>query len=100
MHYITAIEYDSGYKLCLQFESGEWRVADLEKHLSGEVFLPLRDPSIFQTVRLNSGIDTVVWDTGADMSPDFLYKISAPIEGRPVLKAAEEPMSYKTNIDK
>jgi len=100
MHYITDVEYDSEFKLVLQFEDGSWRMADLEKHLSGEVFLPLRDPSIFQTVRLNSDIDTVVWATGADMSPDFLYEISAPIEGRPILKAAEEPMPYKTNIDK
>lgn len=100
MHYITAVEYDSGYKLRLQFESGEWRVADLKNHLSGEVFSPLRDLSLFQTARLNSDIETVVWDNGADMSPDFLYEISAPIEGRPILKAAEEPVPYKTNIDK
>jgi len=95
MHYITDVEYDSGFKLHLQFEDGSWRMADLKNHLSGEVFSPLRDLSIFQTVRLNSDIDTVVWDNGADMSPDFLYEISAPIKGQPVLKAAEERCRIK-----
>jgi hypothetical protein len=99
MHYITHVEYDSGFKLYLQFEDGGWRIADLKEHLSGEVFEPLRELSFFQTAVLNSDIDTVVWENGADMSPDFLYEISQPVEGRPQLKAAEESVSYKTDAD-
>jgi hypothetical protein len=99
MHYITDVEIDSGFKLALQFEDGCWRVADLEEHLRGEVFEPLRDLSFFRTAKLNEDIDTVVWENGADMSPDFLYEISVPSEGRPQLKAAEESGSYKTKKD-
>lgn len=100
MHYITAVEYDSEYKLCLQFESGEWRIADLEKHLDGEVFEPLKDISRFATAELNEDIDTVVWENGADMSPDFLYKISEPAGAPPQLKAAEAGSRYECRNEK
>ena len=35
MHHITNVEYDSGFKLYLQFEDGIWRRVDLEPHLKG-----------------------------------------------------------------
>ena len=100
MHYITDVQYDSGFKLLLQFEDGKWRIADLEKHLDGEIFEPLRDAVFFAEVRLNSDIDTVVWKNGADMSPDFLYGISSPINNSPLMKAAEEGVPYRTRSDK
>jgi len=96
MHYITDVEYDSEFKLNLQFEDDSWRVADLEKHLDGEVFKPLQNLFSFRTAHLNPDVDTVVWDNGADMSPDFLYEISVPLDEPPQLKAAEESVQYKT----
>jgi hypothetical protein len=96
MHYITGVRYVSGFELHLQFEDGGWRVVDLEPHLDGEVFEPLRDRSRFGTARLNPDIDTVVWDNGADMSPDFLYEISVPADDAPLMKVAEEQVQYKT----
>lgn len=95
-HHIIAVECDSEFRLYLQFEDGSWRMADLENHLNGEVFEPLRDLCLFRTAKLNLDVDTVVWENGADMSPDFLYEIGVPIKGRPQLKAAEESGEYKT----
>lgn len=94
MHYITAVEYDADYRLHLQFEDGEWRSVDLESHLDGEVFEPLRDVARFATAHLNPDIDTVVWENGADMSPDFLYEIGTPMAKPPLLKVAEELGQY------
>lgn len=90
MHYITAVEYESGFKLYLRFENGEWRIANLESHLDGEVFAPLKNIAQFATAELNEDVDTVVWGNGADMSPDFLFEISVPAEEPPIMKAAEE----------
>ncbi|MCA1600556.1 MAG: DUF2442 domain-containing protein [Acidobacteria bacterium] len=42
------------------------------------MFQPLRDISNFKSVYLNSELGTIVWNNGADMSPDFLYEISVP----------------------
>lgn len=96
MHYITAVEYDAEYRLYLQFENEEWRAVDLNDYLDGEVFEPLKNVARFATAELNEDLDTVVWGNGADMSPDFLFKISVPAEHPPVMKAAEESVSYET----
>jgi hypothetical protein len=100
MHFITAVEYDSEFKLYLQFETGEWRMANLEKHLDGEVFEPLKDEAQFATAKLNEDIDTVVWGNGADMSPDFLFEISVPAEDPPKMKAAESGTRYECRNEK
>jgi hypothetical protein len=96
MHHITNVEYDSGFKLYLQFEDGSWRRVDLEPHLNGDIFEPLRCPERFASAKLNSDIDTVVWDNGADMSPDFLYTISLPACDPSVMQAAEESVPYRS----
>jgi hypothetical protein len=79
MHFVREVKYVSGYKLQLKFEDGSVRQVDLANHLDGEVFEPLRNEERFQTVQLNNELDTIVWDNGADMSPDFLYEIGVPM---------------------
>jgi hypothetical protein len=41
MHFVTAVEYLSGYRLRVGFEDGCVKIVDLETHLDGEVFEPL-----------------------------------------------------------
>ena len=79
MHFVRDVKYVGDYKLQLKFEDGTLREVDLTQHLDGEVFEPLRKPERFQSVLLNSDLDTIVWDNGADMSPDFLYEIGIPV---------------------
>jgi hypothetical protein len=79
MHFVKNVEYVSGYKLLLTFEDGSLRMADLEPYLDGEIFEPLREINYFRGVGVNPELDTIVWDNGADMSPDFLYEIGVPI---------------------
>ena len=79
MHFVKGVEYVSGYKLLLTFEDGSIRMADLEAHLDGEIFEPLKEIDYFRAASVNTELDTIVWDNGADMSPDFLYEIGVPI---------------------
>jgi len=58
------------------------------------MFEPLREIALFRTARLNADIDTVVWENGADMSPDFLYDIGEPVDDMPARKVAEEGAEY------
>jgi len=67
---------EEGYTLELCFDNDEWRRVDLQQHLVGEIFEPLRDLAYFRQVVVNKDIDTVVWPNNADFSPDFLYDIS------------------------
>ena len=78
MHWITQVQLDGDFGLKLRFQDGAERRVNLQNHLEGPVFAPLKDPRLFRTARLNPDIDTVVWDNGADMSPDFLRAISTP----------------------
>jgi hypothetical protein len=94
MHYITDVEFEASYRLRLRFEDGIQRRVDLTDYLDGEVFEPLREFDLFRTARLNADIDTVVWDNGEDMSPDFLYAISTPVEDAPAVRVAEGSAPY------
>ncbi len=90
MHFVKGVKYLAEYKLLLSFEDGSLRQVDLGPHLDGEVFEPLKDMTNFESVQLNSELDTIVWKNGADMSPDFLYEISVPMaESAPVVDATE-----------
>ncbi|MEN3331038.1 MAG: hypothetical protein V7641_403 [Blastocatellia bacterium] len=79
MHFVKGVRYVSEYKLLLTFDDGSVRLADLEPHLDGEIFEPLREINYFKAARVHSELDTIVWDNGANMSPDFLYEIGMPI---------------------
>ena len=79
MHFIKSVEYVSDYKLALTFEDDSTRLVDLANELDGEVFEPLKDIAYFKTVRVDPDLDTIVWNNGADMAPEFLYEIGAPI---------------------
>lgn len=79
MHFVKSASYAGDYKVRLTFEDGSVRVADLEPHLYGEIFEPLKDVEYFKTLRVEPNVDTIVWDNEADMSPDFLYEISVPV---------------------
>jgi hypothetical protein len=75
MHFVKKAEYLDGYQVRLVFEDGSVRDVDLEPHLDGEIFEPLKDIAYLKTLRVEPDLDTIVWDNGADMSPDFLYEI-------------------------
>ncbi len=75
MHWVTSVSHIDRYKLKLAFENQEIKIVDLQTHLEGEIFEPLKDLSYFKKVILNKGIDTIVWPNNADFSPDFLYEI-------------------------
>jgi hypothetical protein len=79
MHFVRSVQYVSGYTLRLGFEDGSVRLVDLAAHLDGEMFQPLKDVAYFKTVRVHPELDTVVWENGADICPDFLFEIGVPV---------------------
>jgi hypothetical protein len=79
MHWVCEVEHVRGHKLLLTFEDGKRKAVDLEPHLDGPIFEPLKDVEYFKTVRVNRDLDTIVWDNGADFSPDFLYEIGREV---------------------
>jgi hypothetical protein len=64
--------YRGGYRIHLVFSDDSESTIDFEPWLEGEVFEPLRNPSVFRRFFLDGG--TVVWPNGADIAPETLYE--------------------------
>ena len=73
IHQVTAFEVVGPYSLRLWFEDGLERTIDFSPMLAGELFGPLRDRSVFQQVRLDEEVHTLVWPSGADFDPATLH---------------------------
>jgi hypothetical protein len=62
------------YVIWLRFNDGVTGEVDLKNELNGEVFAPLRHHREFQKFRVDTELETVVWENGADLAPEFLYE--------------------------
>lgn len=69
---IKATYFDE-YKILLAFNNGVKKTVDLKSKLNGEVFEPLKELNYFRrfTIRFN----TIEWNNGADLAPEYLYEI-------------------------
>jgi hypothetical protein len=65
------------YTLRVWFTNGEVGIFDVKPYLDYEVFRPLKDVRIFNTVR--PFLDTVQWANEADLCPDTIYLDSVKI---------------------
>ena len=72
--HVKEAKHVRGYVIWLRFNDGAEGEVDLEDELEGEVFGPLKDLSLFQKFRVDSEMETVVWENGADLAPEFLYE--------------------------
>jgi len=71
---IQNVRHVRDFRIWLRFADGLEGEIDLEPELQGEVFEPLRDPQMFARLRMDPELNTVVWPTGADFAPEFLYQ--------------------------
>jgi hypothetical protein len=72
---IRTAEPLEGYTLRLGFTDDTTREVDLEPYLRGPIFDPIRnDLQVFRAVRVDPPMGTIVWENGADIDPDVLYK--------------------------
>jgi hypothetical protein len=65
-----------GHRLILCFGSGEQRVFDVTPLLPFGRFRELAVPEVFKKVRV--AYDTVEWENGLDLDPEYLYERSQP----------------------
>jgi hypothetical protein len=63
-----------GYRLRLRFEDGAVGEVDVAGLIEFRgVFAPLREKAVFDQVRVDPELGTVVWPGGGDLDPDVLY---------------------------
>jgi len=76
-------EYLGEYRIFLTFEDGKRDVIDRKYELWEEVFEPLRDVGLFRRFRFDAELDAIVWPTGADLAPEYLYENAVVIDVGP-----------------
>ena len=72
--HVREAKYRHDYVIWLRFNDGAEGEVDLRDELCGEVFEPLKDLGQFRRFRVDPEMQTLVWDNGADMAPEFLYE--------------------------
>ena len=70
---VTRYEIVGAYTLRVAFDDRSEQVIDFEPVLAGELYGPLQDQVLFQQVRLDPEVHTLVWPNGADFDPATLH---------------------------
>jgi hypothetical protein len=61
------------YTLKIRFDDGTEQTIDFRPVLAGELYGPLTDLTLFNLVRLDPEVKTLVWPNGADFDPATLH---------------------------
>jgi uncharacterized protein DUF2442 len=81
--HVKSVRALDDYQLEVSFENGESRRFDVKPYLGRGIFVRLRDPSLFQAVRVVAG--SVEWPGGLDLSYETLY-----VEGEPIAEPRQD----------
>lgn len=79
-HDVSGFEIVGRYTLKVRFDDGSEQVINFEPILSGPLFGPLGELELFNQVKLDSDLGTLVWPTGADIDPNVLYDWSDQVK--------------------
>lgn len=71
--HIVEARYAHDYVIYLKFNDGAEGYVDLSEELFGEMFAPLRDMEKFRAFKVDPELETIAWDNGADLAPEFLH---------------------------
>ena len=71
--HVVKAKYVDGYRIEVSFNDGRTGIADLKDALHGPVFESLKDESNFKRFVVDEELDTLVWENGADLAPEYIY---------------------------
>ena len=70
---VTAFQIVGSHTLRIVFDDSTEQIINFEPMLAGKIYGLLRDPSVFNQVRLDPEVHTLVWPNGADFDPATLH---------------------------
>jgi hypothetical protein len=70
---VIDFEIVDDYTLRVEFDDSSEQIINFEPILQGPLFGPLRDLEVFNQVKLDKELGTLVWPTGADIDPTVLH---------------------------
>jgi hypothetical protein len=93
MHRVVKVTALSQYRLHVEFDDGVTGEVEIFPRLSGPVFEPLRDETVFRTVTIDPETGAVCWPNGPDLAPDAMY---ARLTGKPLFAEDQEPAALQS----
>jgi len=73
--HVVDVKHINDYRIWVSFNNGKSGIIDLKNELTGPIFEPLKEISLFKTIRIHPIMETVVWDNGADLAPEYLLEL-------------------------
>ena len=73
IHRVRSFRDVASYTLLIAFDDGVEQCIDFRPILAGQLFGPLRDLTLFNQVRIDPEVQTLVWPNGADFDPATLH---------------------------
>lgn len=70
---MVAVIVRPAHTVRIVFADGEIRDVDVTPLLDTPAFSPLRDPAVFEQVKVDEQTGTIVWPGDVDLAPDVIY---------------------------
>jgi len=77
---VESFEIIAPYTLRVGFDDQTEQTIDFQSVLAGNLYGPLRELSLFNQVRIDPEVKTLVWPNGADFDPATLHDWPTHIE--------------------
>jgi len=77
MRWIIEAKHVKYYEIWIKFNDGVEGIVDLESTITNdhrEIFRELKDEDQFRRFRVDA--DTIVWENGLDLAPEYLYDLT------------------------
>ena len=71
---VRSFEIVAPYTLRVRFDDDIEQTIDFRPVLAGELYRPLRNLELFNQVRIDSEVETLLWPNGADFDPATLHE--------------------------
>jgi hypothetical protein len=70
---VRLVKVVAPYTLRVGFDDATEQVIDFRPVLAGELYRPLRELALFNQVKIDPEVHTLVWPNGADFDPAMLH---------------------------
>ena len=70
---VQEFEIIAPYTLRVRFDDDTWQIINFQPVLAGRLYGPLRDLPLFNQVRIDPEVHTLIWPNGADFDPATLH---------------------------
>src|SRR6266571_207031 len=91
---VVGFEIVASHTLTVRFDDDTTQTIDFRPVLSGELYSPLNDVNLFNGVRIDPEVHTLVWPNGADFDPATLH--DWPTQAQALHERAQQWQAIRT----